>query len=166
MHYAHIFWMDKQHFQAKILQVKQIWHISQAKVYLQVGRYAENDIPLATTGSSFVIQCLALCPYLPRGTHTVSGPIHVLRQNLNVFFHRQPSCECSILISQSNRHVWSYILTGEFYEHRTILRDVSWVHTCLLLLRSCCPVWALQHIHTMGSAAILARCLPTFLPNT
>ena len=40
MHYAHILWMDMQHFQAKILQIKQIWHISQAKVYMQVGRYA------------------------------------------------------------------------------------------------------------------------------
>ena len=36
---AHTFWMDTQHFQAKILQIEQIWHISQAEVYLQVDGY-------------------------------------------------------------------------------------------------------------------------------
>ena len=42
MHHAHTFSMDTQHFQAKLLEIKQIWHISQAKVYLQVGRYASG----------------------------------------------------------------------------------------------------------------------------
>ena len=46
MHRAYTFWMDTQHFQANILQIKQIWHISQAKVHLQIGRYGVVFHPL------------------------------------------------------------------------------------------------------------------------
>ena len=36
--------MDTQHFQAKILQIKQIAHISQGKVHLQVDRYVRYSL--------------------------------------------------------------------------------------------------------------------------
>ena len=57
MHHAYTFWMDTQHFQAKILQIKQIWHISQAKVHLQVG----TGMTLAVMVRSVSITALVVC---------------------------------------------------------------------------------------------------------
>ena len=106
--------------------------------------------------------------YIHTYIHTyIHSYIHTYIHTYSTYIHTYIHTYSTYLLDIPKQPTCMKLRTGEFYEHNyTILRDVSWVHTCRLLRDiqqiycsaqtgqhlplqgSCCPVWALQHIHT------------------